>query len=378
MQITFIEDTKLHGGTQLWVMDAIVFFLRQGWKITVITPRNGWIAKECQKISKTVKLVTYDFSGIITQAKKYVTIWGNALTDSDIAVCTVHPPREKFHCSLFAAKCIKELALQVTLVTKTGTIVPSYKNQYYLSDQLANARTIAITKTIYNHLISEYRIPEEKIKLLYQGIDLKYFGSKEETKESLLKDKLSAYKPVIGCIGSLEHRKGQIHLLKAINVIRKNEIPNIHLLIVGDGPDEKLLKEKVNKLNMQPNVTFIPFTRNTLEIFTTCDILVVPSISKEGLPNVILEAFSLKIPVVASDIGGIQEVVRNKYTGYLVTPGDVDNLVNAILSTWQDQKHYIQMGENARRLVIDQHDRKSQMLKFEKYFKTLFQSKGSN
>ena len=80
------------------------------------------------------------------------------------------------------------------------------------------------------------------------------------------------------------------------------------------------------------NIYIIPFTRDTLEIFTTCDILVVPSISKEGLPNVILEAFSMKLPVVASDIGGISEVVRNRYTGYLVEPSNLDDLVNAMLS----------------------------------------------
>ncbi|MHA2030188.1 MAG: glycosyltransferase family 4 protein [Candidatus Kariarchaeaceae archaeon] len=372
MHIAFIEDTKLHGGTQLWVMDAVEFFLSQGWEITVITPTNGWIANECYKISKTINLVTYDYLGIITQSKKFVRIWGESLANSDIALCTVHPPRKNFHCSIFAAKCIKELDLQVTLVTKTGTIVPSYKRQYYLPNQLINKRIITITKTIYHHLMSEYKIPEDKIKLLYQGIDLRYFRIIREAIKSSLKDQFSLYKPIIGCVGSLEQRKGQIYLLKAIDIIRRDRIPNIHLLIIGDGPDEERLKEKVNELNLQALVTFVPFTRNILEYFLVCDILALPSISKEGLPNVILEAFSMKIPVVASDIGGISEVVKNRYTGSLVEPGNVDDLVNAILSLWQDQKCYVEMGMNAKQFVMDHHDRKSQMFKFEEYFRTFF------
>ena len=371
MHITFIEDTKLQGGTQLWVMDAVEFFLRQGWEITIITPKNGWIAKECHKIPKTINLVTYDYLDIITQAKKYVQKWGNALTKSNIAVCTVHPPRENFQCTIFAAMCIKELDLHVKLVTKTGTIIPSYKRQYYLPDQLTNSRIITITKTIYDHLITNYQIPKEKVKLLYQGIDLSYFKSKEEGKEATKLHHLNVHKPLIGCIGSLEQRKGQIYLLKAIDLIRKNKLPNIHLLIVGDGPDEEQLKEKVNDLDLQSRITFIPFTRNPQEIFQICDIIVLPSISKEGLPNVILEAFAMKIPVVASDIGGIREVVKDGHTGYLVEPGNVKDLVSAILKIWKDQKSCIKMGENARQLVIEYHDRKSQMFIFQEYFKTL-------
>jgi glycosyltransferase involved in cell wall biosynthesis len=370
MHLAFIEDTKLHGGTQLWVMDAVEFFLSQGWEITVITPTNGWIAKECYKISKTINLVTYDYLGIITQSKKFIRIWGDSLAKSDIALCTVHPPRKNFHCSIFAAKCIKELDLNVTLVTKTGTIVPSYKRQYYLSNQLRNSRIITITKTIYQHLMSEYKIPEDKMKLLYQGIDLRYFRIQEEAKKSSLRDQFSAYKPIIGCIGSLEKRKGQIYLLRAIDTIRREKIPNIHLLIIGDGPDEERLKEKVNELDLQSMVTFVPFTRSILEYLVVCDILALPSISKEGLPNVILEAFSMKIPVVASDIGGISEVVKNNLTGSLVEPGSVNDLVNAILNMWQDQKCYIKMGMNAKQLVMDHHNRKSQMFRFEEYFRT--------
>ena len=164
MHIAFIEDTELHGGTQLWVMDAIHFFHGQGWIITVITPKNGWIAKESREINLKLNLVTYDYLDIISQTKEDLKIWGTALKNSDIAVCTVHPPRKSFHCAMFAAK----------LVTKTGTIVPSYKRQFYLPDELIDSRIITITRTIQEFLTSEYEIPEKKILLLYQGIDLVY------------------------------------------------------------------------------------------------------------------------------------------------------------------------------------------------------------
>ncbi|MHA1979114.1 MAG: glycosyltransferase family 4 protein [Candidatus Hodarchaeales archaeon] len=371
MHIAFIEDTELHGGTQLWVMDAIDFFLRQGWEITVITPENGFVAKESSKNNLNINLVTYDFSGIIAQTNKYVIIWGRALEASDIAVCTVHPPRNNFQCSMFAARCIKELELKVRLITKTGTIVPSYSRQYYLPDELTNSRVVTITQTIQQYLISEYKIPEEKILLLHQGIDLKYFRSNEGNYRSPLKNKLISAKPILGCIGSLEQRKGQIYLLKAVDIIRREEFPDIHLLIVGDGPDEKMLKEQLNTLNLHSNVSIIPFTRSTREIFQVCDMLILPSISKEGLPNVILEGFAMHIPTVASDIGGISEVVKNGYSGYLVKPRDTEMLAEAIVTLWKDQENYSKMAMHARHLVVQHHNRESQMYKFDQYFKSL-------
>ena len=371
MHIAFIEDTELHGGTQLWVMDAIHFFHGQGWIITVITPKNGWIAKESREINLKLNLVTYDYLDIISQTKEDLKIWGTALKNSDIAVCTVHPPRKSFHCAMFAAKCIAELELKVKLVTKTGTIVPSYKRQFYLPDELIDSRIITITRTIQEFLTSEYEIPEKKILLLYQGIDLNYFRGKEKVDQSPLGNRLKKSKPIIGCIGSLEQRKGQIYLLKAVDVIRKGTLPNIHLLIVGDGPDEEMLINVINELKLHSNVSIIPFTRNTKRIYQACDILALPSISKEGLPNVILEGFALNIPCVASKIGGIPEVVKNGYSGYLVEPGNVEDLVDALVTLWKDQGKFTEMGQQARRLVVDHHNRETQMFQFEKYFKSL-------
>ncbi len=371
MHIAFIEDTELYGGTQLWVLDAVDFFLLQGWKITVITPKSGWIAKECQKNYESVNLTTYDYLDITTQTKNYVQLWGNALANSDIAVCTVHPPRDNnFHCSIFAARCIQDMGIRVILVTKTGTIVPSYHRQYYLPDQLANSRVIGITKTIYQYLIQEYYIPEERIIHIYQGIDLNYFEDKKR-ETSYLNKQLSEGRPIIGCIGSLEDRKGQSYLLKAIEKLKRNHLPNIQVIIVGDGPDEATLKSLVSELNLHSNISFFPFSRDPLKFFLMCDFVVLPSISKEGLPNVILESFSLTIPVIASKIGGVSEIVRNGYTGILVEPRNVEDLVNAILKLWLDQTSRIKMGLNGRKVIVNRHDRKTQMFKFQEFFKSL-------
>jgi glycosyltransferase involved in cell wall biosynthesis len=368
MHLAFIEDTELHGGTQLWVFDAIKFFLQQGWKITVITPKGGWLANECEEKNLSVMITTYSYSEIISENIEFITLWVQSLNQCEIAICTVHPPRNGFHCAVFAGKCIKSFNLKTKLITKTGTIVTSYLREYYFSNELINSHVVTISKAIFKYLISTYQIPENKIQNIYQGINLDYFSQRKEKKEVLgLKQKFT---PIFGCFGYLFERKGQSILLEAFSKVVLH-YPMSHLLIVGDGPEEAKLKNITTELDLRGSVTFIPFTRNPVDIYNILDILVVPSLSKEGLPNVILEAFAMKVPVIASNIGGVSEVVKNYNTGYLINPGNVDELANALLEIWEKKEIYQLMSKNGRSLIEGHHDRKKQFFKFKKYFESL-------
>ena len=367
MHLGFIEDTKLHGGTQLWVFEAIQFFLKQGIEITLLTPESGWLANECKSYS--INLVTYNYRKIVSQSKEEMNIWIRALKDCDVAICTVHPPRENFQCSIFAAKCIKNANLKSLLITKTGTIVPTYQNSFYLPDKSIRSTIITITENTRKYLIQNYNIPVNLVKTIYQGIDINKFSSNEERKSRIkavlpLRDS----SPILGCIGYLEHRKGHLILLKALTKLISNELPKAHLLIVGDGPDRLHLEKIVLDLELEGNVTFIPFTREPENIYERIDILVLPSLYKEGLPNVILESLALNTPVIASDIGGVSEVIQNGKNGHLVEPGNINLLVETIYNMWSDQKNYRRLCDNSRQIIVEKFNRTTQFKKFHDYF----------
>ncbi|MHA1329832.1 MAG: glycosyltransferase, partial [Candidatus Hodarchaeales archaeon] len=261
MDVCFIEDTKLHGGTQLWVFEAIQFFLAKKQNVTVLTPNEGWLAQECRKNSLNVSLYTYEFEVGETSPLEYYSIWTSALRESDVAICTVHPPRGSFHCTVFASKCIREDNLKnVHLIAKTGTIVPEYRREYYLPYESDNFHVISITGFTKDYLIKNYFIPSQKIKLIYQGIDITRFTSNQERMAKAKKDfPLEDFFPTIACIGSLEERKGHKVLFQALLKLKKTNYPKIHLLVVGDGPDEDILKAQVKVMSLEDNITFVPF-----------------------------------------------------------------------------------------------------------------------
>jgi len=375
MRICFIEDTCLHGGTQIWVVEAARYFLSKGDAVTVLSPNCGWVAEQCR--TTKARVVEYDFDKVTGQSGVDRLSWIEALQDCDVAVCTVHPPRDGFHASVFAGRCIQDGDLQTYLITKTGTIVPEYLREYYLPKGFSRVSIIAISDYTRRFLMETYAIPREKVTLIYQGIDLQRFNPAEDRKTvSRHRYPLpNQAEPVLGCIGSMEARKGHAYLIDALAVLAADHLPNIYLLLVGDGPEEHQIRRMVKDLELENWVGFFPFTAEPELAFDQVDITVLPSIAKEGLPNVLQESLAMKVPVVASDLGGVSEVVLDGQTGLLVKPGDVAALASAINTLWSNQVTYQKMGDDGHRLVESKFDRISQFDKFRVHFQSYIGAK---
>jgi glycosyltransferase involved in cell wall biosynthesis len=370
MRVCFLEDTDLHGGTQIWVVEAAQNFLKAGTEVTVLTSESGWVAEQCAKTD--ARLVTYNYHEVVGRDDAHKELWAEALGDSDVAVCTVHPPRDTFHCSVFAGEVIKEKGLKTILIPKTGTIVPEYKREFYWPEPSIRSTVIAITNFTREYLVDTYRIPEEMVTLIYQGTDVQLFTRsasrrREARRHYPLPENAG---PVLGNVGSFEERKGQVKLLEAVIQIKKS-LPRVHLMLVGDGPDEKKLKRMVKDMDLSDNVTFFPFTSEPVYIYEVMDILVLASLYKEGLPNVLLEAMSMELPVIASRLAGIPEVVKEERTGYMVEPGNGTQLTDSVVKLWSDRDAYRDMARNARQLMASRFDKQRQFRAFLEYFEEL-------
>lgn len=371
MHIGFIEDTHLHGGTQIWVAEAVQAFVKNNQEVSLLAPEGSWIVEQCRHTGGII--TAYDWDEVIHEDQRNQDIWTNALRDCDVAICTVHPPREGFHCSIFAARCIKEGGLKTHLIPKTGTIVPEYLREFYLPDETIRSSIIAITDFTRGYLIETYNIPVEKVTLIYQGTDAERFRhSNNDRKEAQNRYPLPGNaSPILGSIGSFESRKGHPVLFEALKELVKSSLPNAHLLMVGDGPDETMLKERVKSLGLERNVSFFPFTNEPNYVFERLDMTILPSLYKEGLPNVLLESMSMGVPVVSSNIGGVPEIVIDGETGYMVDPGNKSVLADAIKKVWANQDNYQEMKIKARKLIVNQFDKITQFERFISHFHTL-------
>ena len=271
MHVCFVEDTHLHGGTQIWVAEAMRDFLDKGHEVTLLTAAGGFNAVDGAETD--ARVVTYDFDDVTAQDARHRQIWTDALSTADVAVCTVHPPRDGFHCSRFAAMCIDEAGLSTVLQPKTGTIVPDYRREFYAPPEPIRYHVISITDFTRRYLLDSYGVPSAHVSLIYQGTDVATFTPDTRRAEVARKRypvPPDAF-PVLGNVGSFEHRKGQVALLQALAAVR-DRLPQVHLLLVGDGPDEDVLREEVAELGLRDVVTFAPFTREPVHVFevVTC------------------------------------------------------------------------------------------------------------
>ncbi|MFQ5728885.1 MAG: glycosyltransferase [Waddliaceae bacterium] len=146
-------------------------------------------------------------------------------------------------------------------------------------------------------------------------------------------------------VGHLVPAKGLDILIESIAIVYRVE-KTIHLTIVGDGQDINRLKSDVQQNGLHDHVNFLgtqPSDQIPL-LMHQADCLVLPSL-REGTPNVILEAMACGLPVVATDLPGIREVVKDGITGHLVKPKDVNTLTEKLLEMIRNPKSRQQMGE---------------------------------
>lgn len=118
--------------------------------------------------------------------------------------------------------------------------------------------------------------------------------------------------------GRLSPEKGYDDLLRAMAIVRE-KVPFAHLLLAGTGPQEAILKTQARELGLESCVHFLGFRKDILSLYGQSDVFALSSLS-EGLPNVVLEAMALGLPVVATRVGGLPEVIEDGRTGLLVAP----------------------------------------------------------
>jgi len=172
-----------------------------------------------------------------------------------------------------------------------------------------------------------------------------------------------AHKHIIH-VGGFSFEKNHEGLLSIFKKLLDGN-PDTHLHLLGEGPKREAIEQLSYSMKLNDNITFYGWVSNPMDYICKADVLILPSII-EGMPGVILEAMILRRPVVAYDVGGIPEVVRNGVTGYLVKKNDEDGFVNSLeKALYNDNQQYIQ---NAYDLVSDNYNNSNIAKQFEEVY----------
>jgi glycosyltransferase involved in cell wall biosynthesis len=192
----------------------------------------------------------------------------------------------------------------------------------------------------------------ERVVALPAGVNLEEFRWREpeDAEGEAIRKELGLSSPVVGSVAMFRGSKGHVHLLDAIAGIRR-ELPSARLLLVGDGIRRAWIEELARKRGLGEAVVFTGFRPDVSALLAAMDCFVLASTRTEGVPQSLLQAFASGVPVVATDVGGIPEVVRPGETGLLVPAGDAAALTAAVSAILRDPAGARTRALTARRLV---------------------------
>lgn len=232
-----------------------------------------------------------------------------------------------------------------------GVICVSSAVTVNVKDKVRNAIT-ANVKTIYKgHDLAWYQEPA--VDLTTIGSDNKYFN--------------------ILCVGSPRAHKGTHILLAAAKEL--SDIADLRIILVGDKLQQEPFMTQIKDSGMSERIIQPGFRNDVPAIAKACSILVLPSLSKEGLTRTVLESLSNGTPVVASANDGVVETIENGFNGYLVPIGDATAIADKIRMLYQDRKTLAKLADNATSIIKNKMSHHKTVTLMEQYFQKMILTK---
>ncbi len=174
---------------------------------------------------------------------------------------------------------------------------------------------------------------------------------------------------VIGSIGRLSTEKGFIYLIEALNQLKKKGV-SARLIIIGEGSEREKLEKIIIKSGIKDNVLFTGYVKNANRFIPFFNVYAISSLT-EGLPITLLEAMQAKVPIVATKVGGIPEVIKNNYDAILVNPCCPEQLVNAFYKIYNDNNFALKLTINAYKNLTRNYSSNNMASKYNKLYLTV-------
>lgn len=256
------------------------------------------------------------------------------------------------------------------LIVPESRLISAIK-RYIATYTLKKADSVTCDAEHMKETMKRLGVPEEKIKLIYFGIDTRRFSPGQKSEK--LKVRLGVYNsPTIITLRNLRPVYDVESLIKSVPLVLK-EIPESRFIIAGKGPEEERLKELAKSLGVSDSVKFIGFIPNDElpEYLNSMDVYVSTSLSDAGLAASTAEAMSCGLPVIVTDVADNREWVEDGITGFVVPTKDPKLLAEKIIYLLQNENVRKKFGKISRKIIEERNNYHKEMGKMEKIYKEL-------
>ena len=222
----------------------------------------------------------------------------------------------------------------------------------WLALRLFCDRVITVSEETRRHYIAQSGILPKKISTIYNGIDLTHFHELDVDLERVaVRDEfqIPTDANLLVTVAVLRQKKGIEYMIRALPAVLEAH-PNTYYLIVGDGAHREMLMAEASKLGVRERVVFAGMRKDIPRILFSSDVFVLPTLT-EALPTVLAEAMASHLPIIASSVGGVPEMVVNGENGILVSPANPIKLSDACNALLGSPEVCASMGKRGWQIV---------------------------
>jgi len=343
-RILYLIESWGPGGAERVVLNLATGLNRSEYYPIVGVIHSGWLYDEMLKRGVQTTIIptggSYDFKllyYLITLIRRQ-------------GICLVHS--HLMDMNFYSSIAAKIVGIP-HIATEHGDIHHTSKNSQFGFKPKAissfSTKLVFVSKFTQGAFLKRIGLDGRKTEVIYNGIDLEVFHREIDTKKKRAELGIEEDDFVVGNIGNLYPVKGQTYLLQAASKVIQRTT-NAKFMIIGRGELENKLKEEVKNLNLRNHVLFLGFREDTHELLKVMDIFVLPSLS-EGMPLSLIEAMACSLPTIASDVGGISEVITDGLTGFIIPPADPETLADRIIYLLENPQSASKMSKRALQKV---------------------------
>lgn len=334
------ESSKGWGGQEIRIVREALGLKRRGHRVRLIGPAGGEVVRRA--LGEGIPAEEWWWNG----AAGWLSIprLARRLDDLGTDVLVTHSSRDSWIASLAARVARRRPA--VVRMRHLSTSVSTGFFSKWLYTGLADL-IVTTSEAIRRTLIERNGFPAERLVAVPTHIDPAFYDRPEARAAARAALGIGGSDFVVGTVAVLRGWKGHDLLLDAARDL-STAVPGLRIVLVGDGPQRERLRARLEDEGLREIVTMTGHREDVAELLSAMDVFVFPSTGNEGVPQAVLQAMAAGLPVVASSLPSIAEVVREGETGLLFPPGDGPALVEKVLHLAGDADLRRKMGEAGR------------------------------
>ncbi|RMF97438.1 MAG: glycosyltransferase family 1 protein [Candidatus Schekmanbacteria bacterium] len=341
------------GGQPNRILMKSIELTKRGHFVIIAVPSGSTLSQRAKEQS----LPVYDDLAFDRKFKPYEKIEEilkikNLIETEDIDIVHTHGSQDTWICAV-AGRLAKNKPVIIRTRHNIFPIATHFFNRY-LYRRIID-RVIAVSDGVTEIFEKNGLLPPQEIKIIPSSVDLDRFSPDDvEARETIRREfNIKENETLIGMVGRFAREKGHRVLLDAAQKIIENR-KDVKFILAGEGPLEEELKNEVKEKGIADYVIFAGFRKDIPQFLSALDIFTLTPTAGESLGTAILEAFAMKKPVVAADLGGVHTSVRDGTTGFLFQPGNSEELAIKLSRLIEDKTLRVKFGEAGRRMIEEE------------------------